>query len=83
MIGKIEILLEGASLKETERVRSIIHKMIEQGVFGIRRGRATLSFDHNGILGRIDMDIQKWSRDDEIRGTKTILDNSFKNATVE
>ena len=63
MNGLITIKLEGASFNETERCRSVIHTLFEQGVFNMRRGDVILSFDELGNLGSIKLDFVKWRRD--------------------
>lgn len=60
--GIITIKLEGATFKQTEVLREMIHTMFEQGVFAIKNGSATLNFDELGQLGSIELNIKKWRR---------------------
>lgn len=62
MIGTITLKLDGASLTETERCREIIHTLFAQGLFGIRNGHATLSFDHEGTLQEVRHEYIKWRK---------------------
>lgn len=65
--GEINLTLEGASLSETERCRLIIETLFRSGAFNVRRGKVVLSFDHHGILGRVDFEVQAWTREDDKR----------------
>ncbi len=60
--GTIVIKLEDVSLKDTERCRQMIHKMLESGVFNVRNGKATLNFDNYGLLADIEISMKTWSR---------------------
>lgn len=79
MIGTITLKLDGASLVETERCREIIHTLFAMGVFGIRNGHATLSFDHEGTLQEVRHEFIKW------RKGKAVLPAlaDFKDVTIE
>jgi len=79
MKGTITIELDGATFQETERFRKMIHVLFTQGVFNLRRGYATLHFDHEGILSGIDIFQSKW------RDNKPLdpLDSFYKGAKIE
>ncbi len=80
MKGEINIVLEGASLKETERCEAIIRQMFESGMFAFRNGKLTLHFDNDGMLAQVDADYIKWRR----RGMDThTLVNPFNSAIIE
>lgn len=59
----ISLNFEGISQEEVRRCYDIIRILLEQGVFQIRRGSATLSFDHQGQLRDIDIHVKQWKSD--------------------
>jgi|TARA_Y100000034_G_scaffold33382_1_gene40929 hypothetical protein len=77
--GTINIKLEGVSFQHTERLRKIIHTLISQGVFNIKNGNAVLSFDDEGSLAAIELNIKKWKKGKE----PPLLQDHYKNATIE
>lgn len=60
--GIIEIRIQDITPSNTIRIKKIIHTLIEQGVFTIRNGNATLHFDETGDLGSIEMHFKKWKK---------------------
>mgnify|MGYP001563221826 FL=1 len=62
MRGTISIVLDGASFQDTERCRQIIHKLFESNVFGVKNGKAILSFDSGGILADIEISMKTYNR---------------------
>lgn len=62
-IGKIEIVLEGVTLEQTERLRGIIHTLFEQGLFNLRNGYGIMHFDNDGILRELEIHVKKWRND--------------------
>jgi len=69
-IRTITFKLEGADEEQTERCRSIIHRLLELGFFNIRRGKAIVSFDHLGNMGSYHIEVKKWEREDDKRPSK-------------
>ena len=60
--GIITIRLDGITREQTERCRQMIHQMFVSDVFNVRNGKATLNFDHEGILCDIEISMKTWSR---------------------
>lgn len=73
--GKIEIILGGASLEDTERLRLMIHTMFQQGVFNIRNGYAMIHFDHEGLMREIEVHMKKWRNDKPVIPLQNIFDS--------
>ena len=61
-VGRIDLRLEGASVQETERFRTIIHTLLESGALNTRNGRVILHFDHLGVLQMVERDFICWRR---------------------
>lgn len=76
-IGQIEIKLENASFSETERLRAIIHTLIENGSLNIKGGHAIIHFDHEGNLQKIEHEFVKWTR----KSKNDIISNYKPNLT--
>jgi len=58
--GEIKIDIVGLDFKTIERYRKNIHLILSQGVFDIGPGKATLHFDKDKILRKIEIDEVKW-----------------------
>lgn len=63
MIGTIELILEGATLQETEHCRKMIEIMMKAGVFNVRSGQVVINFDYGGEIGDIEIRIRKYKKD--------------------
>ena len=59
----IALNFEGINQDEIRRCYETIRVMLEQGVFQVKRGSVTLSFDHRGDLRDIDFHLKKWKAD--------------------
>lgn len=55
MRGEIKLVLEGASLVDTQRFKQIIDDLFIRGVFNIKNGKAILNFDEQGNLAVIEV----------------------------
>jgi len=53
--GTIFINLQGVTFEETERCRSMIHRLFEEGFFAIKNGSFTANFDENGNMATIEL----------------------------
>ena len=68
----ITLQLNGASMTQTEIIRSMIVKMFEAGVFSIKRGKVVLSFDHQGALGSIEITELRYRSGDLVEMKKSV-----------
>ena len=76
--GTITLKLEGITFEETERIREMIHILISQGVFHVKNGTATLSFDRDALLQDIEIRYKRWKRD-----KPSDFANPYKNVKIE
>lgn len=54
---------DGAVNKDVvEKMREGIQILIAQQVFGVRNGKVTLNFDHEGTLQEIEFNYKKWRK---------------------
>jgi hypothetical protein len=60
--GTITIDIDNVTPEDTERVRSVIERLILSGSFNVRNGNVTLHFDHEGVLQLIDSHVIRYRR---------------------
>ena len=65
--GIIQVLLPNTPFEEVERCREIIHTLFESDFFKIKNGKATVHFDHQGIVQQIGVDSIRWKRDKNLQ----------------
>lgn len=64
--GSISIKVHNTTVDELQRLYAIIGIMFDQGMFNIRNGSASMSFDDRGILKSIDIQASKWRMGKEV-----------------
>lgn len=60
-VGIIKIELSGLGLKETERVRDIVHRLITEGGVSVKEGKTILNWTNWNLMS-IKTEIENWKR---------------------
>ena len=60
-IGIIKIELSGLNLKETERVREIVHRLITEGGVSVKEGKTILNWNDWNLMS-IKTEVENWRR---------------------
>ncbi len=58
-------------MAQAETCRAMIVKLFQAGVFNVKRGKAVLSFDHEGKLGSIEITEMRYRAGDLLTGNNS------------
>lgn len=82
-LGLIEIQIEGISKSETERLQLILHRLIIQGILGIKNGSMMLHFNENQLV-TVEV-MKRWRAADKpqpLRPVEKVIDARGSTATI-
>lgn len=60
--GLINLVLDGITFEETERIREILHVLITSGGIHVKNGQTIIHFDHDGTVQEIEVHQKRWKR---------------------
>ena len=78
-MSQITINLQGADLKQTQRIKRILEILFDQDLFNFHTGTALLHFNSQGFMHNIEWKKKKWDREEF---TLPTLFQAFKNFKV-